>query len=80
MKYSGPSIVTDRQVGDSPVTVIENDEIFITHITETESRDTGSGVEVFYKVAAFTEKWFPAAEVYDDSTDAKADIPENDTE
>ncbi len=77
MKYSGSSIVTTRQVGDAAV-VLENDVLWNVEITKTRSTKIGSGdVSVFYMTDVFPTKWFPSAEVYDDTTDAKADIDEN---
>lgn len=72
MKYSGSSIVTTYQVGDS-VAVIENDVPRLATITSTESVKVGAGsVEVFYYTAEFPGRRFAAAEVFADATAAKS--------
>ncbi len=72
-KYSGPSIITPRQVGpEVDVVVFDNNKLVTTQIKETESRKDGAGaVSIYYKVAALPDKWFPAAEVFTDETAAK---------
>jgi hypothetical protein len=45
--------------------------LITTNIIRTRSVNTGS-VVIHYKVAAFPDRWFPSAEVFDDETAAKA--------
>lgn len=77
MKYSGSSIVTPRQVGSSAV-VLENDVLWNVDITKTRSIKRGEeAVVIYYLTDLFPTKWFLSTEVFDDTTDAKAEIPEN---
>lgn len=72
MKYSGPSIVTPKQVGASAV-VIEGDVPRNVTIVKTESVKNGvASVQVFYYTAEFPGRKFQAAEVFTDLAAAKS--------
>lgn len=71
MKYSGPSIVTPKQVGQTAV-VIENDVLRNITIVKTESVKVGvASPAIYYYASEFPGKRFPAAEVFTDTAAAK---------
>lgn len=71
MKYSGPSIVTPKQVGQAAV-VIENDILRNVTIVKTESIKVGiANPVIYYYTSEFPGKRFPAAEVFTDAAAAK---------
>ncbi|MBK9333845.1 MAG: hypothetical protein IPM96_15920 [Ignavibacteria bacterium] len=71
MKYTGTLTVTDHQVGDT-VFLIENDVPVSDTVVRTKNVvDSEDNETVFYQLAGFAYKWFPAAEIFATAGDIK---------